>query len=376
MVSEPRRAVAAFALSDENGAVVQSGEAEAVIGDDGLSVGPVTVSFLDADVLLAADYSLEIQLWPGGRLVLSQLGRRFDTFAQELRTVRNRARVAGLLAHGVTMPELFQGAVLSDAGPQPVELQVYDTHVTVVPADGDPWQLPFGAVTVVRSQLEPPAVALETAASLTIFGQLARRREAFEAAVIERREAQRQLLEELTGVAGFSDGWGKPRRDVTDFDHLLDQFTSPERAACRRTLLAASNSEGRLGFVQLLDPDNDALQSPSQLPPNWAAFLLVPIGSVTVLEILAGPSAATYVFRGEMEAVNRDLQLLHFRRAPLALTSEQAQLTPDNPYRLALRRLEPLQRLRSITVGRLIHSAGWEAALRDQLTGGPYVARA
>ena len=117
------------------------------------------------------------------------------------------------------------------------------------------------------------------------------------------------------------------------------------------------------------------MQSPSQLPPNWAAFLLAPIGSVTVLEILAGPSAATYVFRGEIDKVNRDLQLLHFRRAPLALTAEQAQLTPDNPHRLALRRLDPLQRLRSITVGRLVHTAGWEAALRDQLSGSPLAAR-
>jgi hypothetical protein len=43
-------------------------------------------------------------------------------------------------------------------------------------------------------------------------------------------------------------------------------------------------------------------------------FLLVPVGPLTVLEILAGPAAATYVFRDEIESVNRDLQLLHFRR--------------------------------------------------------------
>lgn len=367
VISETRRAVAAFALSDENAAVVQSGEAEAVIGDDGLSVGPVTVSFLDADVLVAADYRIEIQLWPGGRLVLSQLGRRFDTFAQELATVRNHARVAGLLAHGIAMPEVFPGARLSDAGPQPAEFQVYDTHVTVVPRDDDPWQLPFGAMNIVRSQVEPPAVVLETGEGLTICGQLARRREAFEAAIVERRETQRALLAELTGESGFSDGRAIARDALRDFDGLVDRFTAPERTSCRDTLLAAATGGPRVGFVQLLDPDTEHLASPTAVPSNWAVFLLVPAGAVTVLEVLAGPSAATYVFRGDIDAVNRDLQLLHLRRAPLALTAEQAVVTPSNPHRLALRKLEPLRRLRSITTARLIHTDSWAEALRRAL---------
>ena len=49
----------------------------------------------------------------------------------------------------------------------------------------------------------------------------------------------------------------------------------------------------------------------ASLPSNWAVFLLVPVDLGTVLEMLAGPAAATYVFRKEIDAVNRDLQLLH-----------------------------------------------------------------
>jgi hypothetical protein len=368
MIAEVRRTQAAFALSDASGTVIQSGEAEAVIGDDALTVGPVTVSFLDADALNAADYRITLSLWPGGQLVLSQLGRRFDTFTQELRRVRNQARVAGLLAHGVTMPDVFGGAVLSDAGPCLSEFQVYDTHVTVVPADGDPWQIPLGAVTAVRSQSEPPAVAIETGTHLTILGQLARQREACQAAIVERREAQRRLLAELTGQSGFSDGSGIVRSAIRGFQQLQERFTAPERAPCGSALLAVATGDPRLGFVQLLDPDGERVRCPAPLPDNWSVFLLVPVGPLTLLEILTGPAAATYVFRCEIDAVNRDLQLLHFRRAPLALTAEQAELTPGNPYRLALRRLEPLQRLRSVTVARLVHNEGWERALRAVLT--------
>ena len=371
MTTDPRRAGATFALSDAGGAVTQQGEAEAVIGDDALGVGPVTVSFLDADALRAADYRIELDLWPGGRLVLTQLGRRFDAFTGELRRTRNQARVAGLLAHGTTMPEVFGAALMEEKSPRPAELQVYDTHVTIVPEDGDPWQVPLGAVTALRSADDPPAVVLETDAGPTTVGQLARRRDACHTLLMRRLEEQRQLLEGLTGQPGFSDGRGVPRGAVRGFGDLLARSTAPERAPCAGALIAAASGEPRLGFVRLLDPDPQAMQAPTALPESWAAFLLVPVGELTALEVLAGPSAATYVFKEEIAAVNRDLQLLHFRRAPLALTPEQAEVTPANLHRLALRRLEPLQRLRACTAARLIHNEGWAESLRAALPTRP-----
>jgi hypothetical protein len=367
VVAETRRAQCSYALTDASG-TVRSGNAEAVIEDDGLIVGPVAVAFLDADALSTGDYRIELSLWPDGRLMLSQLGRRFDTFAQELRGVRNQARVAGLLAHGITMPIVFAGALLSGGGQRSAEFQVYDTHLTVVPDDGDPWQVPFGAITDVRSRSEPPGVVLDSTDGLTILGQLGRQREACETAIVERRTAQQRALAELTGQAGFSDGWSIARSHVREFTALLERFTAPERTAARDAILAAATGDPRVGFVQLLDPDGERLRCPASLPENLATFLLVPVGSLTVLEILAGPAAATYMFRGAIDAVNRDLQLLHFRRAPLALTEEQAALTPANPHRLALRRLAPLGRLRASTVARLIHREGWDAAFRSALT--------
>jgi len=364
VISDARHAPAAFALSNADGAIVQSGESEAVIGDDTLTVGPVTVSYLDADVLRAADYRIELTLWPAGRLVLSQLGRRFDAFAQELRAARDQARVAGLLAHGITRPEVFSGAVIADGAPRSADFHVFDTHVTIVPADGDPWQLPLGAITAIEERRDPPGVHLQTRGAPVVLGQLARQRDACQAAIVDRRGAQLRLLAELTGQAGFSDGWGVGRSDVRDFDGLAGRFTAPNRTSSAGAVLNASTGEPRLGFVQLLDPDAEQLAGSTPLPQNWAAFLLVPIGAMTVLEMLAGPAAATYLFRGDIDGVNRDLQLMHFRRAPLALTAEQAEVTPTNPHRLALRRLEPLQRLRSMTVGRLIHNSGWDDAFR------------
>jgi hypothetical protein len=219
----------------------------------------------------------------------------------------------------------------------------------------------------VATQDDPATVVLKTEAGQTVVGQLGRHRDAFHRSVLGRLEEQARLLTHLTGQEGFADGLGIPRTRINGFERLLERFTAPERMACAKALLAGASGEPRLGFAQLLDPDGEALQSPEALPEHWASFLLAPAGNLTVLEILAGPSAATYVFRGGIEAVNRDLQALHFRRSPLALTGEQAEVTPANPHRLALRKLEPLQRLREGTTARLIHTESWAKALQSAL---------
>jgi hypothetical protein len=364
VIAERRRAAAAFTLTGVDGAVVQRGDGEAVIHEDALHIGPVKLAFLDCDALRIGDYRIELDLWPSGQLVLTQLGRRFDTFSRELRGVRNQARVSGLLAHGITMPELFEGALPSIGAWNPTEFQLYDTHLTIVPEDGDPWQIPLGAVNAVRMEDDPPTIELETYSATVVMGQLARRRDAFHQSIVERLEAQRQLLAKLTEQDCFADGRGVLSDEIEQFEDLLHRFTASDRTPCARLLLPSATDHPRLGFVKLLDPGGEAVVSPVSLPEHWSAFLLVPVGPLTVLEILAGPAAATYVFRAGIEAVNRDLQTLHFRRAPLALTPEQAVVTPENPYRLALRRLVPLQRLRACTSARLIHNSGWERAFQ------------
>ena len=367
---DTRRAPAAFAFTGAQGTAGPSGSAEAVIGDDALTVGPVAVAFLDADALRAADYRIELDCWPDGRLALTQLGRRFDTFTRELRRARNQARVQGLLAHGITMPESFAGALLGAGTPGPADLLVFDTHVTVVPEDGDPFELPLGALTGVEAGEDPPCVRLASGRAVTAIGQLGRQRDALVRAVERRRNAQAQLLAEMTGQSGFADGLAVPRSAVRDFDGLVRRFTAPERAeGAGRLVAGAQGGEARLGFACLLDPESEALAGGAALPENWAAFLLVPVGRQVAFEILAGPAAATYVFEGEAGAVGADLQALHLRRAALALTEQEAQLTPLNPCRLALRRLEPLKRLRAATRARVIHNETWGEALTKALAG-------
>jgi hypothetical protein len=359
---------ATFTLVDGQGQVVEQGAGTAVADDERLHVGPLVVAYLDADALRVADYRIAIDLWPSGQLVVAGLGRRFDTFARSLSQARNRARVAGLLAHGLTDPEVFEGAVLDVDRHGRAEIHVYDTHVTIVPEAGLPWQVPFGALTAVEPIETPAGVVLGEATTRTTLGWLARRRDAFVSLVSAHVQAQRRLLSELTGQNGFADGLGLPRAAIHDFEGSIARFTAPARLAHVREVLAAADADPRLGFVRLLDPDDTMLEAPAALPAHWASFVLAPVGGRTILEIASGPSAATYVFGAPIDHVNRDLQALHFRRAPLALGDEAARLTRHNPLRLALRGLDPLRRLRDATRARLVHDEGWAAAFRAVLS--------
>lgn len=360
MSDETRHAPAAFAFFDAAGAITARGSGEAAIGDDGMTVGSVAVAFLDADSLHAEEYEIAIGCWPAGTLKLNQLGRRFDTFVAELRRARNQARVAGLLAHGIDLPIVFPAAILGNSSSMPVDCQVYATHVTFVPIEGDPWQIPHGALTALEAPDDPPTVDFVTTEGRTRVGLLARRRDEFLRTVSGKREAQGKLLAGLTGVNGFADGLGVERRRLPRFDRMIERWTVPERQACAATILkAVQGDEPRIGFVQLLDPEGQAAGTIAELPEGWASFLLAPVGARTVLEILAGPSAATYVFETPIAEVNRDLQLLHFRRGGLALTGKDGEPAPGNPYRLALRSLAPLKRLRAATRARVVHTEGW-----------------
>ena len=366
---ETRRALCAFETEGLSG-VAPSGEGEAIVDDDGVGVGGLRIEFLDADTFTDERRVLTLGLHPSGRLRLSMLARRHETFAKALSEARDAARVRGLLAHGLGEPGRFDGALLEPGPARDARLLVWPTHVTVLPTGSDPFQVPLGLVDEVRFVEGTWEVVLATGAGTFHFGRLARLTDAFACAV---REARSRLLERCARASGtrfFSDGRAVPARDLdTDFDRLLASFSEPERFdGAREIVKRAGRNSCALGLVELLDPDDERLAAKEELPENTASFLLAQFGGLVVLELLAGPSAATYVFRGTPDAISRDLAEIHFRRRGLALSDTESRGPAGRPYRLALRRLEPLKRLRAATAARVIHAEGWSEAISKALS--------
>lgn len=365
---ETRRALCTFETEGLEGAPA-GGEGEALVDDDGVSVCGVRVAFLDADTFTDEQRVLTLGLHPSGRLRLSMLARRHATFARALADARDAARVRGLLAHGLGNPQPFDGALLEPGPARNARLLVWPTHVAVVPAGGDPFQIPLGSVDEVRFVEGTWEVVLVAGPGTFHFGRLALRTDAFARTIREARSSMLERCARVTGARHFSDGRAVPATGLgSDFERLIVSFSAPERLDGARDLVRRAGRDGcALGLVDLLDPDDESLAAKEELPVNTAAFLLARIRGLVVLEFLSGPSAATYVFRLPSDDVARDLAAIHFRRRALALTDAEVQGPAGRPYRLALRRLESLKRLRAATAARVIHDEGWGAALSRTL---------
>ena len=351
MPDETRRATAVFEYR-EGGRTVASGEGEAVINDDGLSIGPVAVEWLDADAMAASTWAIDVEVWPGRSLRLSQLARRFESFTAALKSARDRRRVAGMLAHGISRPKEFRGVIRPG---RDATFLVYATHLTVVPDDGDPFQVPWGMVRSITRDEPTWNVNLEMDRGSLAFGAFGQMTDAFHRAAEAEHAASVERIRRAAGSDRFADGVGVA---IDDAASLVARWAAPER---RESGAALVRTGARIGLVEMLEIDGDRVMSEA-LPQNVAAFMLVPVGRVVVTEIISGPSAATYVFHGDVDAINADLQQLHFRRAALAASDEEIA-SPVSEYRLAGRRLEPLKRLRAAMRARIIHDQNWKTRL-------------
>lgn len=365
---ETRRARCAWE-TEGLGSAPARGEGEALVDDDGVSVGGHRVEFLDVDSLADAGRVLTLGLHPAGVLRLSMLARRHETFAKALGEARDAARVRGLLAHGLGIPDTFEGAVLEPGPARETRLLVWPTHVAVVPAGADPFQVPLGGVTDVRFAEGTWEVVLDAPGGPFHFGRLARRTDAFARAVRAARAAMLERCATASGTRHFADGRAVPADALgRDFERLLEAWSSPERLEGARGIVRRAGRESSsIGLAELLDPDEAGLAANVELPANTAAFLIAAVRGRVVLELLSGPSAATYVFRGSREEVEAGLAALHFRRRGLALTRAEENGAAARPYRLALRRLEPLKRLRAAAFARILHDARWSDELAHAL---------
>jgi hypothetical protein len=357
-----RLAPAHYRLDRKDGNVLE-GDADALVTDEGVTCGPASVDFLDADGMDAGEWRISLALWPAGELVLSQLGRRFDTFAAALRAARAERRVWGMLAHGTGAPERFAGTVFGHDGETEAILLVYATHLTVVPAEADPWQVPFGSMRSIRHDADEWRIEIHARRGTVRIGRLARNTDAFHRVLSKAWEEQKKTLAAASGSELFADGDAVSIRAIAHPERLLAAWTAPERAAGAAWITAHPKlDELRLGLVELLDYEQ-GMAAPTDLGENVAAFLLARFGDRVVMELLSGPSAATYVFRGTIDEIGADLQELHFRRRALSFAESDLASEEARPYRLALRRLVPLARLRAATVARVIHNDGWEGAM-------------
>jgi hypothetical protein len=196
-----------------------------------------------------------------------------------------------MLAHGITMPEVYEGAVLAPEA----RFEVYDTHVTVVPEDRDPWQVPLGTLTGVREEPEPPGITCNTRGpndARRLDGSVMR-------ACNDHRAARRAAAH-----AGRADGrgWLTGGARPTEVRDYTGCSSGPaRRSGCRAPArCSAAIADPRIGRSCSIRP-RVLVRRPL---PATGGVPAQPVGAGTVLEMLR--PVRGHVCSGEDDVVNRD----------------------------------------------------------------------
>jgi hypothetical protein len=300
----------------------------------------------------------------GRRVVLSHLARRTDEFVEVLRTARARARRAALLQWTAGPPiDTYPTRV----GGEPGQVVLFPDGVTVEPLNGPPRLAPLPLVEGVERDGYRITLHLRGAAPVAV-PPLARRTDEF---LIDLERARRDLAARTAaawaalspGLAGFPapDGWA--------VDAAAAGGWWPHLRAAVAGGGAAGDGDGDRGPAALAVLEalaGDRLRLGIELQGDAVLrFALAPHGDRVAVEGFGDDARATYVFRtASVDELNAVLLLTSFRREALHLPPERL-----GRWAVAVRTLEVVRRARAALVARVVHTAGWAAAVEAALRG-------
>lgn len=171
------------------------------------------------------------------------------------------------------------------------------------------------------------------------------------------------------GKAALGDAWA-PLEAAT--------LSEPTFAESYRTLVDAAGGAGAARWLAL------APERPGSVEHRAWFFVALP-GNLVAMELVSEGAHATYCFRvmprvaydgrpaaamadeyeSAVAAISAALVEIRFLREPIGLPGAALALPENTRYRLALAALPSLAAARARFVGRVVHDAGWSAAIDD-----------
>lgn len=370
---------------------------------------PFRLDFDDMDAVSAeGDLGITLALAGGLKLRLSKLGTRRDALLRELRAAWREHAVDRLRLGEATSPVRFDADVTRGGQTSPAEVRVYSTRITVLPERGEPFAQTLGSVTGVVFDDASYAVNFTAPDGDWSAGKLGKQTQPFQRLIEERRgalhtrggKALAQLLPGYDSLTLRRIGALLPDAAVASASALdaikPGTFGALAKAAAATPALQkslaelqkrAASGESAVCIAESRSPSDTEAEEPEPqpegdepaeaIPPNPALEgrtigLVFPLAGGKVLAVEVGGHAgkATYLFRANGTTPKQllaDWAQLDFKREPIYLAEDKLCSGPHGSWRMALRRSEPLQRLRAAYLGRLAHGANWSANLDKQL---------
>ena len=414
-----------YVLSGEDGSQTAGGPAQAQLDEENLSVLPqfgeaLRIPLRQISLITRAGYAIELDLTSKEKLTLSKLGRGLEDLFRGASNLRNEMLLADMLMkEGVVKAGAEADFVYRDSAGEvrekgTCEPRLYETALVVITDRGDLHRIPYSDIARVRPEKLAVAVETEYGDSFA-FSRMGKELDpwkrdlagAMNALTVKVQSTLQELLpaSDPSAIRRLSrlmkEGRAARRLDI--------EAVSPGLWPRLEKKLEAVGLAGQYAFLKSLADEKRMCIGikrglMGELTGEYVWFL-APIygtnpkqpGNALAMEAAAsgegegGASGkATYLFRaaapadyarlktpGELEAVvdqaiiriNRCLLAINFRREPVYLTDEQMWEPRYARYQFAVQRIPELRELRSLFIGRVVHSSReqWQQGIRALL---------
>ncbi len=409
-----------YLLYDRGGQEISSGEATAQLDEENLRVLPklgeaLLFPFRDIIDIVEGDYRIHLTFTSGERLVLFNLGYRYEDFLSALTKLRNELLLKDMLMKETLKKSGIEAelAYFNEGDKQiqkgECEVRLYETAIVILPPKGEPVRIPYSDLSEMRE--EDHRLVLNTEYAERIV--LSKMGDKYDEVV----KILSDLINALSLKVQLSLKELLPEADPSAI-RRASRFMKEGRAAKRSDIQSVSPElwtelEKKLEGLGIKN-EYDFLKSFSQqekiciglkrgllgdltreyiwfLIPIYSVNPAVP-GNAVAIEATSeeGEGRATYFFRivsrkdypnfrdiGDLHRwvdtfirmMNRSMISINFRREPIYLPDSRLRESQYEKYRFAILKLPALQTLRSLFIGRVIHSSPeqWRQDVLDLL---------
>ncbi|MDO9027439.1 MAG: hypothetical protein Q7U68_01050, partial [Candidatus Roizmanbacteria bacterium] len=409
-----------YSLSDDRGQKTASGDAQARLDEENLSILPkfgeaLFLSLRDILEISEGDYKIHLTLTSKEKLTLFNLGYRYEDFLRVLSKLRNEILLKDMLMHetlrksGVEAEFVYFDEVGNEKQRGKCEPRLYETALVVIPEKGELVRIPYSDILEIRDVDFTLAIATDFGEKF-VFSKMGRQFDSI-------TKTLSGLINELSLNVQSSLKELLPKSDPSIIRRAA-RLMKEGKAARRSNIESISHElwaelEKKLEVAGIKE-EYDLLKSLAQkermciglkrgllgdLTGEYIWFL-IPIystnqkepGNAVAMESISGEGGgkATYFFRivsrkdypnfksiedlhrevdNFIKRMNRCMLAINFRREPIYLPDERLEEPQYQKYQFAIRKIPALQTLRQLFIGRVIHRTPeqWKKDVMDLL---------
>jgi len=397
-----------YSLSDQSGQVTASGEARARVDEESLAISPEageTLFFSLRDILeiSEADYKIHLPLSSREGLTLFNVGYQYQDLLRNISQLRNEMLLKDMLMNEKLRKSGMQAefVYLDEKGKEKqrgkCEPRLYETGIVLMPEKGELTRIPYSDISEFRGEDYTFTMTSEFGEKL-ILSKMGSQFDSFRKIIsdsinglaLKVQSSLKELFPEadptiIRKAARFMrEGKAARRSDI--------ESLSPELWKRLEMKLEAAGLKEEYGFLKSLSQQDKICIGFKRgllgdLTGDYIWFL-IPIystnlqepGNAVAMEAASedGSGKATYFFRivsrkdypalkniqdmhkevdNFIKVINRCMLAINFRREPIYLSDERLADPQYTRYKFAIQKLQALQTLRRLFLGRIIHSS-------------------